>query len=86
MQQFVLVSCVSRVKPFEQQSQHLSKVKPLGRVFVVHFVLTAQHLWQRKKDLCVRLASRMGSVRESSDAMASPKAAAPAVEGVQHLQ
>ena len=27
-----LVSCVSKVKPFAQQSQHLSKVKPLGSV------------------------------------------------------
>ena len=36
----------------------------------------------KKKDPCLRRAAKMGSVRESSDAMAAPKAAPPVVEGV----
>ena len=47
MQQFVFGSCVSKVKPFEQQSQHLSKVKPLGK-FCFESVLIAQRFWQRE--------------------------------------
>ena len=35
-----------------------------------------------KKDSCLRLAARMGSVRESSDAMAASKAAPAVAEGV----
>ena len=45
-------------------------------------VLIAQRFWQAKRDLCLRRDTRMGSVRESSDAMAAPKAATPVVEGV----
>ena len=44
-------------------------------------VLIAQRFWQAKRDLWLKFEDRMGSVRESSDAMAdavaTPKAAAP---------